>query len=360
MAKNNTIRFSFIGAPVIAKDGILDEIDSKRTGGKMYRLHFGIKVDTSTEFVGLLDYPRDTLKPVDADFNSFEVAWADREDPDVLAKVARSRLYRTNVGCEDGKIKSFISGYDFIKYLADVLPGNDKDLTVTGTCKVRYDNKGILRRNFDIQAVWYRRDTEKPQLAMSVPLTYWKDCVDKSDLKETGKIFINGYVSQYATKEEGDKFLPFCVVFDTTKYNMEIPKHKALYDFKMKFIDVKEKTPATMMWDVRVVNGAEEVDFDESQLTDLQKMQIELGDATLDDFRPRGQIYGSKVTELRLNKPMLRDDFADGMFDTGYKLSEFEDKIAVPAKDETVADMEKSAAKPDSTKPPFEDDLELF
>lgn len=212
----------------------------------------------------------------------------------------------------------------------------------------------------DIQAVWYRRDTEKPQLAMSVPLTYWKDCVDKSDLKESGKIFINGYVSQYATKEEGGKFLPFCVVFDTTKYNMEIPKHKALYDFKMKFIDVKEKTPATMMWDVRVVNGAEEVDFDESQLTDLQKMQIELGDATLDDFRPRGQIYGSKVTELRLNKPMLRDDFADGMFDTGYKLSEFEDKIAVPAKDETVADMEKSAAKPDSAKPPFEDDLELF
>ena len=57
---------------------------------------------------------------------------------------------------------------------------------------------------------------------------------------------------------------------------------------------------------------------------------------------------------------MLRDDFADGMFDTGYKLSEFEDKIAVPAKDETVADMEKSAAKPDSAKPPFEDELELF
>ena len=107
MAKNNTIRFSFIGAPVIAKDGILDEIDSKRTGGKMYRLHFGIKVDTSTEFVGLLDYPRDTLKTSDTDFNSIEVAWADREDPDVLAKVARSRLYRTNVGCEDGKIKSF-------------------------------------------------------------------------------------------------------------------------------------------------------------------------------------------------------------------------------------------------------------
>lgn len=360
MAKNNTIRFTFIGAPVIAKDGILDEIDSKRTDGKMYRLHFGIKVDTSTEFVGLLDYPRDTLKTVDADFNSIEVAWADREDPDVLAKVARSRLYRTNVGCEDGKIKSFLSGYDFIKYLADVLPGNDKDLTVTGTCKVRYDSKGILRRNYDIQAVWYRRDMEKSQLAMSVPLTYWKDCVDKSDLKETGKININGYVLQYATKEEGDKYLPFSVVFDTTKYNMEIPKHKALYEYKMEFVDVKDKTPQTMLWDIRVVNGAQEVEFDESQLTKLQKMQIELGEATLDDFRPRGQIFGSRLSELRLNKPLAQGDFADGMVDTGYKLSEFEDMIAVPTKDETVSDMEKSAAKTEDTKPPFEDDLELF
>lgn len=360
MAKNNTIRFTFIGAPVIAKDGILDEIDSKRTDGKMYRLHFGIKVDTSTEFVGLLDYPRDTLKTVDADFNPIEVTWADREDPDVLAKVARSRLYRTNVGCEDGKIKSFLSGYDFIKYLADVLPGNDKDLTVTGTCKVRYDSKGILRRNYDIQAVWYRRDTEKPQLAMSVPLTYWKDCVDKSDLKETGKININGYVLQFATKEEGDKYLPFSVVFDTTKYNMEIPKHKALYEYKMEFVDVKDKTPQTMLWDIRVVNGAQEVEFDESQLTKLQKMQIELGEATLDDFRPRGQIFGNRISELRLNKPLAQGDFADGMVDTGYKLSEFEDMIAVPTKDETVADMEKSAAKTEDTKPPFEDDLELF
>lgn len=360
MAKNNTIRFTFIGSPVIAKDGILDEIDSKRTDSKMYRLHFGIKVDTSTEFVGLLDYPRDTIKTVDADFNPIEVAWADREDPDVLTKVARSRLYRTNVGCEDGKIKSFLSGYDFIKYLADVLPGNDKDLTVTGTCKVRYDSKGILRRNYDISAVWLRRENEKPQLAMSVPLTYWKDCVDKSDLKETGKININGYVLQFATKEEGDKYLPFSVVFDTTKYNMEIPKHKALYEYKMELVDVKDKTPQTMLWDVRAVNGAQEVEFDESQLTKLQKMQIELGEATLDDFRPRGQIFGNRISELRLNKPLAKDDFADGMVDTGYKLSEFEDMIAVPTKDETVADMEKSAAKTEDTKPPFEDELELF
>ena len=360
MAKNNTIRFSFIGTPVIPKDGVVSEIDSKR--GKMYRLHFGIKVKNDTEFVGLLDYPRDTLRTSDSEFKPMDVDWNDRTDADVLAKVARSRLYRTNVGCEDGKIKEFLSGYDFIQYLNDALPDCKDDLTVTGTCKVRYDGKGILRRNFDIQAVWLRRENEKPQLAMTVPFTYWKDCVDKSDLKETGKINVNGYVLQFATKEEGDKFLPLGVVFDTTKYNMDNPKHKALYDFKMKFVDVKDKTPATMLWDVRVVNGAQEVDFDESQLTDLQKMQIELGDATLDDFRPRGQIYGNRVSELRLNRPLLRDDFANGMMDTGYKVSEFEDMIAVPAKDETVADMEKDAAKPAEAedKPPFDDDEELF
>lgn len=358
MAKNNTVRFSFIGTPVISKDGVVNEIDGKR--GKMYRLHFGIKAGNDTEFVSLLDNPRDTIRTVDSDFSPMDVAWADREDPAVLAKVARSRMYRTNVGTEDGSVKSFLSGYDFIQYLRTVLPDCKDDLTVTGVCKIRYDNKGILRRNYDVSAVWLRRENEKPQLAMSVPFTYWKDCVDKSDLKENGKININGYVLQFASKEEGDKYLPLSVVFDTTKYNMEIPKHKALYEYKMEFVDIKDKTPHTMLWDVRAVNGAQEVEFDESQLTKLQKMQIELGEATLDDFRPRGQIFGARLSELRLNKPIAQGDFADGMVDTGYKLSEFEDMIAVPVKDETVADMEKSAAKTEDTKPPFEDEEELF
>jgi hypothetical protein len=45
---------------------------------------------------------------------------------------------------------------------------------------------------------------------------------------------------------------------------------------------------------VNYVEGAEEVEFDESQLTATQKEAIELGLNTIDDFKPRNSIFGEK------------------------------------------------------------------
>ena len=360
----NTIRFNFIGTLVTPKNGFLTETDSKFGTGKTSRLNFGIKVGTNTEFCGLLDSPKDTIFSVDTDGDQMNIAWDDRTDPEVLAKIANYRKFRTNVGCEEGEIKEFAAGYDFIHYLANHLNDSGDQLNVSGTLSIRYDNKNTLRHNYNINSVWVRRPNEKGILGLLVPLTYWKDCVDKSDLKETGKITINGYVLQYINKEEGSKYLPISTVFDTTVYDMDNPNKKKAYEYKMPFVDIAKKTPHTMLWDVRVVNGAPEVEFDESQLTKMQRIQIELGEATLDDFRPRGQIYGSRISELRLCKPVFRDDFKDDMVDTGYKVSEFEDMIYTPTpKEESVADMEKSAASPtpkSDDAPPFEDDAELF
>lgn len=361
---NNTIRFNFIGALVTPKNGFITETDSKFGSGKTLRLNFGIKVGANTEFCGLMDYPKDTIYSVNTNNESINISWDDRNDPQVLSSIATYRKFRTNVGCEANEIKEFSTGYDFIQYLAENLSDCGGQLNVSGTLSVRYDNKGILRHNYNISSVWLRRPNEKGQLSLLVPLTYWKDCVDKSDFKSTGKITLNAYVLQYINKDEGNKYLPFSVVFDSTIYDQTIPAEKEKLDYKMKYVDCALKTPHAMLWDVRVVNGAPEVEFDESQLTEMQKLQIRLGEATLDDFRPRGQIYGTRVSELRLCKPVFRDDFKDGMADLGYKVSEFEDMVYAPAHDESIADMERSAsasdAEPKSDTPEFQDDDELF
>ena len=119
-----------------------------------------------------------------------------------------------------------------------------------------------------------------------------------------------------------------------------------------------------MMWEGRVVNGAEEKPFDESCLTPFPLRSIKAGNAPLNDFRPRGSIYGNRIQELRLMRPMPRDDFKDGPIDLGLKNSEFVDLIYTPTKDESVADMEKSAKKepetPPFTAPTSRDEDELF
>jgi hypothetical protein len=109
-------------------------------------------------------------------------------------------------------------------------------------------------------------------------------------------------------------------------------------------------------WEVMLLRGAEDVEFNESMLTDAQKEQVELGIKTVDDFRPRGQIFGDKVNEYRLYDPKLTSGFEDGLVDTKMKPSDFEEDVYVPAKDEKLEDVIKEAESKKKEEVPFEED----
>ena len=116
-----------------------------------------------------------------------------------------------------------------------------------------------------------------------------------------------------------------------------------------------------MIWEVVMLNGAEEVEFDESQLTKSQREQLELGVRTLDDFRPKGAILGGRVNEYRLFDPKLTGDFADGLVDTEMKESEFEEEIYRPAVDEKLDEVvNKAESKSEESKTEEIGDDDLF
>ena len=76
------------------------------------------------------------------------------------------------------------------------------------------------------------------------------------------------------------------------------------------------------------VNGNEEVQFDESELTDNQREAIALGLKTLEDFRPKdAKIYGNKVSYLKLTDFDLRGDNADGAEELSDKEDEFMEEV---------------------------------
>ena len=157
--------------------------------------------------------------------------------------------------------------------------------------------------------------------------------------------------------------MPQRFVFNASKYDTENEKHQKLLDYKLKYIDINDKNMQHMIWEVVMLNGAEEVEFDESQLTKAQKEQIELGIRTLDDFKPKGTILGGRVNEYRLFDPKLTGDFADGLVDTEMKESEFEEMVYAPAVDEKLDDVvEKAESKKEETKAEesIVDDDDLF
>ena len=212
---------------------------------------------------------------------------------------------------------------------------------------------------FRIQNVFAAPEERKSRLMITADLFYNKDSFDDSDFTENKKITLDCYIEQYINKDEGRKFVPIQVVFSGAKYDMENERHKKLLDYKMKYIKVNGKDMVHIPWEMVLLRGAEEADFDESMLTDAQKEQIELGIKTLDDFKPKGNIYGDRIDEFRLFDPKLEGDFADGLLKADETADEFEEKIYQPPQDESMDEAKNnSKSKKDNDsddEPPFDE-----
>jgi hypothetical protein len=342
-------------------------------------INFGLKVsDNNMVFVEAFDSPQDIILTMDKDNNKIEVAWEDRFDDEVIEKVANYRKYTVDLGDaelkkklnrllnnqddladeelkeagfksieevkeefskQNGLRQTFITQYDLVQFMKKNFPDYEGNVLVTG--QIKKDVSGKYGDKFNIQNVYAIDDEHKLRFNVVMDLFYNKDSVDKSDYKEEQKIYVNGYVAQYINKEEGTKYLPQCVVFSASKYKENNKEHQAKLKYKLKYVDTQSKTYVHIPWEIVLIRGAEEIEFDQSMLTDAQKEQVELGIKTVNDFKPRGNIYGDKVYEYRLYDPDLTiTGFADGLVDTGLTEKEFMEDVFKAMEAEKAEDLD--------------------
>lgn len=352
-----TSRFSFVGTALIPKEKAkrpfykeFEKVDNEtKKKKKMRSMTFGVKEsDTNVAFVEAFDSEQSVIYTMDSDNNKIEVDWADRFDEDKINSVASYRRYTVDLGEDYGGRRDFITLFDFMEFLNEHLPEYDGKVMVTGQFVKEWYAKG--KQYFDkfhIQNVYAVEDDIKSRLSLSMEIFYNKDCLDKTDFKDNKKIYLNGYIEQYINKDEGKKMIPMQFIFSAAKYDLEgNEKHKALYNYKMQYIDVKtSKTMVHIPWDLVLVRGAEEAEFNEDMLTARQKEQIELGLKKLEDFKPRGAILGERVNEYRLFDPKLVGDFADGLVELDETMSEFEERIYQPTSEETLEEAKANSKK---------------
>lgn len=375
-------RFNFVGTPVIPKQKadtkrpFCKEMTKKDEKGKkreMLSMTFGVKEsDSNMAFVEAFDSKQDVIKTMNTDNEKMDIDWADRFDEEIVSQVASYRKYIVDLGEDHGGRQEFITVYDMIKHLQEHLPNYEGRVVVTGQfTRDWYAKKKMYFSKFRIQNVFAAPEERKSRLMITADLFYNKNSFDDSDFDENKKITLDCYIEQYINKDEGRKYVPIQVVFSGAKYDMENERHKKLLNYKMKYIKPIEITvdgktvklkPTQMVhipWEMVLLRGAEEADFDESMLTDAQKEQIELGIKTLDDFKPKGNIYGDRIDEFRLFDPKLDGDFADGLLEADDKGDEFEERIYQPPQDETLDEAKnnsKKDKKPDEDEPPFDED----
>ncbi len=337
-------RFNFCGKVSVSRKAPMVKRETFGSNEKA-TINFGVKAGTNMGYVTLNGFKNNTIKTRDVDGNNIEVAWDDRLDEDVIKMVSGTKKFTVNLG----ERKEFITEWDMIEYLEAALAGYEDDIVVTGNFNLRpgtgkYSNQ--VYREFQIQNVFMPGEKDTPHLTMNLDLYYDKDSMDKSDLKTDGKITMHCYTPMWSKADAARKMFKIDTVFNTAVFDMDKPKHKAIHDYKMRYLETKSRNPVHMNWQLAVVNGAEEVEFSEDTLSEPQKEQIELGISKLEDFR-RGPIFGQRVNELRLVKPLLTGEFetCKTAAESDFTAREFEDEIYVPVSDESVDDMVSGSSK---------------
>lgn len=198
---------------------------------------------------------------------------------------------------------------DAIELLNKALPVlKDKKVKITGQPKCNfYNGKNQLQY---IPSMIEIVPNETPnQLKLYMDVFYSKD--DIEDDKKERKMYINGYVGE--VKGGQDKLFPVTLTLDYTKVHDEVEIEKALLDYQRSMFATKNKK---MYYrnnvEINVIDGAETVEFDENCLTEAQKMQVKLGLAKPEKFKPRGNIYGDRIQELKFFRATLTGIFTEG------------------------------------------------
>ena len=255
-----------------------------------------------TECFGMVS---DEIQTMNTDNEKISIDWSDRNDPDVISKVASYKKHIVNLTGDDRK--EFITDYDFVKYIDEHVDElKDGKFVVTGDSTLNEYN-GKLSHRFRIQNIYKADEDAKNQLRITLDFFWTQDSIDLADWKEEKKIRISGYTTAYIAGEKKNMYVPQDVVFDASKIDFDNEKHVKLLEFKLKQMglgldgdkpvnNLKKNKVYRLPLICNYYNGSQEIEFDKSMLTPNQREALELGLKTLESFIPAGsKVYGDRI-----------------------------------------------------------------
>ena len=388
MAKNekmyNKGRFVFVGDPIFGRDNVVTTAKLNATSEwNKTRLNFGVKVGNNSQFLTTEYLHSDKVNKIklfDKEGKEFEVPLNETNNPELLNRVytkitvnletdqevkkqynslvfkkrnheikqeqteddiQKIKEYTEQLEEFSSNVANFIHMKDFINFInasQEVIKGHK--IKVTGEVKSNFYNNTNHLQFIPKNVEFVLGDDVKEELTVYMDIFFDKDAID--DDKKEKKMFVNGYVGE--TVRKADKLFPTQVIFDYSKADLENEKQKALVDFVKGFFEVKNKKVLHRLPVIcQVINGAEVVEFDESQLTDKQKTAIALGLATLDQYKPKGSIFGERVSFIKVIQPDLKLS-PEGVIES-IDLDELVNYLPSDDSDKKVEDMKKEDKK---------------
>lgn len=207
------------------------------------------------------------------------------------------------------KKKVFLSEYDFAEYIARVAASEkfkDKLFYISGFYDVAYNaEKDRFYTNYHVNRVVLAPDDAEPSTEMKVDFFFNSDSFDDSQMSETGKSYINGWVKYYDSNVKDSGFMPMTVV---VRENGK--KHAAL---KRKFAVDGDAEIYTIGLVLKIIDGSERVSITMDMLSDEDREDIEAGLISFEALKRQlgGSAMGERIQEIRYVSLMERKHIAE-------------------------------------------------
>ena len=356
-------KFIFIGTIGKTKNReLFEHVTQTKTGKAVDIAKFNamMRSGTNTEFVECVGFGGRDIKFRNDQKEDVTIPWADRNSKEALAQLPRARKFYADLGEEHGGPKEFPSSYDFAAYLGAELANFDARVRVSGYMTRRFYN-GVSTNQFSVSSIRLAKENEADKMVISNDIYFTQDALDENDFSTAKMIHVSGYIMQYIDKDHGNMYVPMSFNLSAQGLDLKDTLIKKCFVAKRDSFKVPAGKVYHMAWISDVLNGVEEAQFDESMLTDFQKAMIEMGENTIDDFRPVGSVYGDRITDVRLAKMNATGQFANGVVDSEMTEDEFMAKIYTgPAQtqaEKPAAKNEPAKAAPD-TDPEFDEEAD--
>lgn len=378
--------FEFVGTLTIPKATEkfkpISEYDKAHWKG--HKITFQVKNDANNtqlvEVMGGFNKDNSTIikttaneKGEDGKYKKLDIKWADRNKPENIQAVANFRKFvfdmdveanrwaiqrqikaleasssdtdaivflKENYNMPDGvnaldyakdllakslaKRKEFIHEYDFVEFLKTAIPKcGDNVFVVSGIIESSIYN-GQGSHKFKVQQVKLAAPNTPQKFKGEMEIYFNNSCLDVSMFDDIRKYFLNGYVRHYSSAHKQEIGIPTSVVIDGSKFDATNEIATKQLNFLKDLFVVEEKENFSVCG-VKCVfaNGVQKIEITESMLSEFEKVQINLGLATLDDFKKAyGQTNGEREREIKI-VGLSTQYLKTGAKETAYTLNDF-------------------------------------
>ena len=317
------------------------------------RAGFWSKVDGSVDVSKMKIYTQSKAEG-SAKSQQMEVAFVDRGNPDVLARVAYFRKFGINLNApgeakDPSKTHEFIFEGDFMTALRKLMDNPkfmERRVKIKGNMEIQYgDSTGIFYRTFVPTRISFAGDDEKDQMRVSLDLIYGHDAFEDDG---GDALTVNCYHRYYDVNYRKDS----CKGWAACPIQVVVRGRNVIDSAVRRFTNFPDDCKyAKLDASLDVINGTELVSLTYDDLSDDAKENIDLGLSTLEDEirAAGGTVYGNRVTELR---------FAGTRNAQG---TAYEDEDMAPPRHDGADDVAVDEKKNDSSTAKADDeDFDLF